>query len=247
MWEIYDQLIEGIPEGLPVTSCVSGSNWTMIRSGDRCGTAMTVLGHNAIDRLPVDLDQATLKEVAGLAKSWNFRLAAIGMAAINAWYNTMENAVALGHVEEKDEHGKNAFDYMVESLEGKKVVMIGHFPNIERLTEGKAELKILERSPSGDDYPDSACEYLLPESDAVIITGSAFTNKTMPRLLELSKNAMTCIVGPTTPVSSILFDYGVNLISGFCSSNPAATEKAVCQGIRRGLFRTGAMVNCERK
>lgn len=246
MWEIYDKLIEGIPEDLPVTSYVSGSNWTAIRSGDRCGTAMTVPGHNAIDKLPVDLNHATLKETATLAKSWNFRVATIGMAAINAWYNTMENARALGHVDEKDEHGKNAFDYMVESLAGKKVAMIGHFPNIERLTEGKAELSILERAPSGGDYPDSACEYILPESDAVIITGSAFTNKTMPRLLELSKNAMTCVVGPTTPVSSILFDYGVDLISGFCSSDAEATEKVVCQGIRRGLFRTGTMVNCER-
>ena len=247
MWEIYDRLIEGIPENLPLTACVSGSNWTMVRSGERCGTAMTVLGHNAVDRLPIDVKNATLKEAAALAKSWNFRLATIGMAAINAWYNTLDNARALGHTDEKDEHGRNAFDYMVEGLAGKKVTMIGHFPNIEKLAEGKADIKILERDPSGADYPDSACEYLLPESDAVIITGSAFTNKTMPRLLELSKNAMTCVVGPSTPVSPVLFDYGVNLISGFCSLDADETESVICQGIRRGLFRTGTMVNCERK
>ena len=247
MWDIYDELIEGIPEGLKVTSYVSGSNWTLIRAGGLCGTAMTVLGHNAVDRLPVDLDNATLKETAALAKSWNFRVATIGMAAINAYYNTMDNARALGHQDDKDEQGKNAFDYMVDSLAGKKVAMIGHFPNIERLTEGKADLKILERVPSGGDYPDSACEYILPESDAVIITGSAFTNKTMPRLLELSKNAMTCVVGPTTPVSSILFKYGVDLISGFCSLDPDASERTVRQGVRRGIFKTGTMVNCDRK
>ena len=247
MWEIYDRLIEGIPEDLRVTACVSGSNWTMVRSGERCGTAMTVRGHNAVDRLPIDVNNATLKETAALAKSWNFRLATIGMAAINAWYNTMEHARALGHKDEKDENGMNAFDYMVEGLAGKKVTMIGHFPNIEKLTEGKAGIRILEREPSGADFPDSACEYLLPESDAVIITGSAFTNKTMPRLLELSRNAMTCVVGPSTPVSSILFDYGVDLISGFCSKDPDLTENVVCQGVRRGLFRTGTMVNCERK
>ena len=82
MWDIYDELIEGIPEGLKVTSYVSGSNWTLIRAGGLCGTAMTVLGHNAVDRLPVDLDNATLKETAALAKSWNFRVATIGMAAM---------------------------------------------------------------------------------------------------------------------------------------------------------------------
>lgn len=247
MWDIYDKLIDGIDDSLPVTSYVSGSNWSMVRSGDRCGVAMTVQGHRAVDKLPVDPRHATLKELASLAKSWDFRPATLGMAAINAYYNTMDNAIALGHTDEKDEHGMNAFDYMVKSLEGKKVTMIGHFPNIERLTEGKAEVRILERDPRGDDLPDSACEYVLPESDAVIITGSAFTNKTMPRLLELSKNAMTCVVGPSTPISPILFDYGVDLISGFVSTDPEQTEKIICAGTRRQLFRSGTMVNCDKK
>lgn len=247
MWSIYDELIQGIPEDLKVTSFVSGSNWTMIRSGNLCGTALTVSGHDGIDYLPVDLETASLRETAELAKSWNFRVASIGMAAINAYYNTMENAFALGHTEEGDEFGKNAFDYMISSLEGRKVAMIGHFPNIERQAGENADIRVLEREPFGSDYPDPACEYILPESDVVIITGSAFTNKTMPRLLQLSENAMTCVVGPSTPVSSILFKYGVDLISGFCSADGELTEKAVRQGIRRGIFKSGTMVNCDKK
>ncbi|MGI6205110.1 MAG: Rossmann-like domain-containing protein [Anaerovoracaceae bacterium] len=246
MWKIYDELIENIPEDLKVTSYVSGSNWSMVRSGDLCGTAMTVPGHKAIDNYPVDLENAKLKEVAAFAKSWNFKEASLGMAAINAYYNTMDNAHRLGHRDEKDEHGKNAFDYMIDSLSGKRVAMIGHFPNIERLAKN-AEIKVLERDPGGDDYPDPACEYILPESDVVIITGSAFTNKTMPRLLQLSRNAMTCVVGPTTPISEILFDYGVDLVSGFCSLDADKTERVICAGTRRQLFRTGTMVNCERQ
>ncbi len=246
MWKIYDELIEGIPEDLAVTSFVSGSNWSCVRSGELCGTAMTVPGHNAVDRYSADMEHATLREAASLARSWNFKEATLGMAAINAYYNTIENARRLGHSDEKDEHGKNAFDYMIDSLSGKKVAMIGHFPNIERLAEN-AEIKVLERTPEGNDYPDPACEYILPESDVVIITGSAFTNKTMPRLLELSRNAMTCVVGPSTPVSEILFRYGVDLISGFCPLDADKTEKAVCAGTRRQLFRTGVMVNCARQ
>ena len=246
MWKIYDELIEGIPEDLKVTSYVSGSNWSAVRSGNLCGTAMTVLGHNAVDRYPVDQDNAALREVASLARSWNFKEATLGMAAINAYYNTIDNAHRLGHKDENDEHGKNAFDYMIEGLSGKKVAMIGHFPNIERLAEN-ADIKVLERVPEGSDYPDSACEYILPESDVVIITGSAFTNKTMPRLLELSRNAKTCVVGPSTPVSDVLFRYGVDLISGFCTLDANKTERAVCAGTRRQLFKTGTMVNCEKQ
>ena len=67
------------------------------------------------------------------------------------------------------------------------------------------------RSPG--DYPDSACEYLLPEMDFTIITGSAFINKTLPRLLQLSRHAV--ILWPSTPMSRSILDYGAKELSGY--------------------------------
>ena len=55
--------------------------------------------------------------------------------------------------------------------------------------DGASEVYIIERRPKPGDYPDSACEYLLPDCDIVIMTASAAINKTLPRLLELSKNS----------------------------------------------------------
>ena len=40
-----------------------------------------------------------------------------------------------------------------------------------------AELNILERNLFEGDYPDSACEYLLPDMDYVFISGSASSTK----------------------------------------------------------------------
>ena len=37
--------------------------------------------------------------------------------------------------------------------------------------------------------PDPACEYILSEQDVVIMTATTLINKTMPRLLALSRNA----------------------------------------------------------
>ena len=50
----------------------------------------------------------------------------------------------------------------------------------------KADVYFIEKRPK-------ASEYLLPEMDFGFITGSAFVNKTMPRLLELIKNAHTAV------------------------------------------------------
>ena len=92
------------------------------------------------------------------------------------------------------------------------------FPYIEKQLGGKCELSILEREPEGDDYLDSACEYLLPEQDFVFITGMTLTNKTLPRLLTLTEHAKTILVGPTSPITPLLFGYGVDSIAGFFTS-----------------------------
>ena len=55
--------------------------------------------------------------------------------------------------------------------------------SIEELIAPLCRLSILERDPVLGDYPDSACEYILPEQDYVFITGMTLVNKTLPHLL----------------------------------------------------------------
>ena len=77
-----------------------------------------------------------------------------------------------------------------------RIATIGHFGDIEKYAEGR-DLIVLERSPSGNDLPDPAAEYLLADRELVFITGSALTNKTLPRLLELCSGARVILVGPS--------------------------------------------------
>ena len=100
------------------------------------------------------------------------------------------------------------------SVRQKKAAIIGHFYNLEKFLTGAASISVLERKPWPGDYPDSACEYLLPQQDFVFITGSAFVNKTLPRLLQLSSAARAIVLGPSTPMSPTLFDYGADELSG---------------------------------
>jgi uncharacterized protein (DUF4213/DUF364 family) len=64
----------------------------------------------------------------------------------------------------------------------------------------------------------------------VAITGSALTNKTLPRLLELACNAWVMLIGPSTPLSVLMFDYGVDALSGCVARDPEELAEVVREG-----------------
>ena len=246
MWSIYDRLIDAMPEGLVVDDYISGSNWTMVTSGDGCGIALTVKSQARRDTGIEVIRGESLRRVAMLSKSWDFTKASFGMAAINAYYNTRQNAEAMGcdvSALMADREKKNAFTAFADECAGKNVTVIGHFPNIEKQLAPICKLSILERNPTHDDYPDSACEYILPHQDFVFITGMTFTNKTLPRLLQLCKNAKVALVGPSVPLSAALFEYGVDYLCGYCVTDSLRASDCVKMGTRAELFSAGVMID----
>jgi len=54
----------------------------------------------------------------------------------------------------------------------------------------------------------------LPECDVVGITGTSFINHTIEGLLNLCKKAYIIMIGPTTPLSPVLFDHEIDVICG---------------------------------
>jgi uncharacterized protein (DUF4213/DUF364 family) len=244
MWELYDRLIDGIPGDITVQECAVGSHWIAVRSSEGgLGLAMRI----DIETLPPlpggDYEGRPLKKLAACAKSWNFIEAGYGVAALNAYYNFEKRALSRG-IELPDESRKNeAFEKYRAEVTGKKVAVVGHFPYLERLLSPVCELIILERRPQEGDYPDPACEFLLPQQDYAFITGSTMINKTLPRLLSLSKSAKTVLVGPSVTLSPLLFDFGVEDLSGFVVKKPENCLQAVREGDRGAQFEAGTMVN----
>ena len=53
----------------------------------------------------------------------------------------------------------------------------------------------------------------------VITTASTLVNKTLPHLLELSKDAYTILAGPSCPMCSELLDFGIDRIAGLVITN----------------------------
>lgn len=226
-WQIYDELIEGISDIPTVEYYQGGYNWSRVMSSEgNMGMAMTFpVVSRATESTDVILIGKPLKEIAMLSKSWNFVEAAIGVAAINCWYNHHARIKKCGETHpEFSANARDAFDVYAKEIEGKKVAIVGHFPFIENRFKGHCEISILERNPSLGDFPDSACEYILQEQDYVFVTASTLVNKTFPRLLALSENAKFIMVGPSTPLTPILFEHGVYGLSGLIINDKDTLE-----------------------
>lgn len=243
-WEIYDELIEAIPGDVTVTAGAVGLRWCQITSSeDGLGIAYTlpVRSRPPLRQSPTFVG-APLCEIAALAKSWNLAEAGVGMAAINAWYAQPARARSSGFTPCAANTWEQVFHPYSEVVAGKVVSVIGHFPFAPGPLQKAAELRVLERDPQPGDYPDPACEYLLPTSDYVFISSSAFVNKTMPRLLQLSRNAQTIVLGPSTPLSPRLFDHGVEVITGFVASLPDELSVSLGGLTHAGMYDYGYRV-----
>lgn len=247
MWEIYDRLIEGIPDDISVLDVCSGETWSYVQSEVGLGVAMTIDSEVRPSIQKKRWIDCTLKECATYVKSWNFKEASLGLSAINAWYNTekMLNKTKVIHGETN--MTRDAFLTYQDEVKGKAVAVIGHFPFLEKRFAPICNLSILERLPQKGDYPDTACEYLLQEQDYVFITGVTFINKTIERLLQLAKRSNVVLVGPSVPMADILFDFGIVALEGFQVEKEDMGKKIIKQSINQGIFPCGRMVSVKKK
>lgn len=150
------------------------------------------------------LTEKTALELAKYAKSNSLLEASIGMATINS----------LIDIEESKCIEKNAYEVILEKGQGKNVAVVGHFPWIPKLRESIQNLWVLEQRIREGDLPAREAERVLPKCNVVGITGTAFINHTIESLLSLCKNAYVILIGPTSPLSPILFEHGIDAICG---------------------------------
>lgn len=257
MWEIYDALIDGIPEDFTVDELICGNSYSYVRSGAGAGIATTGLTNSNYNnaRAPIfskNLIGASLKEAAACIKSWNLDEASSGLAAINAYYNSPDtarnNGVFFSDAIRVEDRIFDPFIMSQREVKGKNVATVGHFPHLESLLEPICNLSIIEWEPEEGDYPISASEYILPECDYVYISSSCFVNKTLPRLIELSQNAKgITIVGPGTPLAPVLFNYGVCDLSGFIIKDNLKAFRIAAGAERVKIYTAGQKVSFKKQ
>jgi uncharacterized protein (DUF4213/DUF364 family) len=239
--KLIDDLLDSLPDG-PVRDIRIGAFWTAVvvkvAGQRRCGLASTMQagdhhhhgGGPAVREAGSLLPRGALA-LAALARSYQPMEAAIGMATINA----------LLPRQEKQWLDLNAAEVMARHGAGRRVALVGHFPFVPQLRDQVGLLSVLEQDPAGDDLPAGAAARIIPRADLVAITGTALLNHTFEGLLALCRPEATVLVlGPSTPLSPLLFDYGVDLLSGAVVEDVESVLRGVSQGANfRQLHRHG--------
>jgi len=221
---ILDELLAKMESDAAVRSILVGAHWTAVCSR-RCGLASTMLGEKPHGQEVVrdvgGLHLKSARELAEYARSEIPLEASIGLAAINSLIEVdPANAVEL-----------NAEEVLAKSVRGKNMAMVGHFPFIRKLQQTAKNLWVIEQHPSEGEYPASAAADLIPQADVVALTGSALINHTLDGLLALCPpEALVLVLGPTTPLSKVLFDHGATIISGSQVVDEAAALRTIGQG-----------------
>ena len=161
------------------------------------------------------------RELAQLAFSQCILEAAIGMATINS----------LLEMDETSCIELNASELIMEKGEGKRIAIVGHFPFVLRVREYSKEVWVIEKNPKEGDFGEAEADNLIPQADVVAITGTTLTNHTLDHLLELcNSRAYVIVLGDSAPLSPILFDYGVDAVSGTKVVDPILVLRCVSEG-----------------
>lgn len=229
--QILKDLIQSLPDR-KVLDVRIGLHWTAVVVDDngkqKCGLSSTLAGagHDHVKSGP-DVPQAGhLKEysahqLAEFALGEKPTLRSVGMAATNA---------LLPHLPDQWVEA-NAEEMIAKHGEGKQVALVGHFPFIPSLRERVGKLTILELVPRpGDLHADQASE-VIPQSQVLAVTSMTFPNHTLESLLALcNPETFVIMLGPTTPLTPKLFDYGIDIISGSVVEDVDTILQMISQG-----------------
>lgn len=234
---IIDPLLDTLEADAPVRQVLMGVFWTAVvldTDLPRCGLASTLRGevHHAGPPVPQAgrLLEYSGRELAQWLRSSSTLEASIGMAALNALTDVDEPACTV----------VNASEVILERGGGRRVAIVGHFPFVQRVRQAAETCWVLELHLRPGDLPAERADEVLPQADVVAITSTSLINHTFDGLIELCRpDSFVLMLGPSTPLSPVLFAAGVDALSGTVVVDSERVVRTIAHGatfrqIKRG-------------
>ena len=106
-------------------------------------------------------------------------------------------------------------------------MVVGAFPGVDSILRDCA---IIETDPRPGEYPVAAMESLLPGCGGAIVNSSALINRSLCRILRLARHRPVALIGPSTPLTARLHDYGLAVLGGFVAQDIDGLAQAVRAG-----------------
>ena len=232
MSNLRASILRTLPGGWQSHRLYIGQHWTLsavqnAAGEQRAGVAATPSAEAVAAQFkfrygPNRVRVADALELAAYLKGPDPVATAIGLATVNA---LLQPDPAL--LQDLD-----AADWLVENGRGRKVALVGGFPFKEELKPVVGQLWVLELHPEEGEYLSEEAPNIIPQADILAITGSTLVNHTLEGLLALARPETTVmLLGPTTPLTPVMFDFGVDLLSGVQVLDIAATLDTIIKGL----------------
>ena len=219
--ELLQKLISDVPD-IPVQEVIVGVFSTLVKTTNGCGIASTLRYERPHRRITNsgELERFNLRELAEYALSDNLLEASVGMAAINSIFPT----------DDLRYRNVNGTDLLLENGAGKTLGIIGHFPFLERVSDQFKKVYIFEKFPKPGDLLEEDIPTYLPRADVVAITATSVTNHTFDDIMRwTSPNSYKLLLGPSTTLSPLFFERGIDALAGSVVMNYEKLRMQVLQ------------------
>jgi uncharacterized protein (DUF4213/DUF364 family) len=207
--QILEELIHSLKRDFPVKAAVVGSHLIAVASR-RLGLAARLPGKEGGEQDSCEEDMFALsgrsaRDLARWLLENEWLRAGIGMASLNS----------LLDIEHDKLQETNAKHIIADRSAGKNLMVVGRFPFVKMIQPNVRNLWVMEKQASAGCISEEEGYQLLPEADVVAITGSSLINHTFERIISHCRvDSFKIMLGPSTPLSPVLFDYGVHVIGG---------------------------------
>ena len=223
--KILNSILASIKEDAPVEDVRRGLSWTAVVSR-RTGLASTMphgfgCRHEKFEGREGSFTEMTALELARYCLDDGMADASLGLAAINSLLDIDPQRYAdIDGLQIAKDMGK-----------GKNISIIGHFPNMDALAKDAGNLWIIEKRPRPGDLTEEEGAVFIPQSDIVVISSTTLLNDTLPGILKLCpKESVKMLLGPTTPLSEALFEYGIDVLAGSVVTQKDTVLRSVSEG-----------------
>jgi uncharacterized protein (DUF4213/DUF364 family) len=209
-----------------VEQVVVGSKFLAVTAGNRMGLS-SLLG-----AVPKQEEMALIKTLVGkpvksavtLLQEPSPFLICLGAAALNA---------ASAPDPDRVEASNFPAEHLIAELGKEKITgLVGEFPFAKQLAQKVGTLHLFELKPVPNGLPRNQWEKTLPRLDVLAITATTLLTRQMAWYLSRAPQAKIVILGPTTPNSTVLFEYGANYLCGSVVTDmervAASVESGLC-------------------
>ena len=249
-WWLYERLLaQAQAYELPrfaLDNLLLGINWS-VATLSGCSQPGLCFSPTQVGRtLPWagSLQDYDVEQLLSWLSHWEPAEAVIGGCVLNSVINSHSDLVTEAEpLSYQAPPHLQVFHHFRSQLREQNVVVIGRYPGLEAFPE-VASWQCIERQPGAGDMPDTAAHYLLPEADWVFITASSLSNKTLPQLLQWSRQAKVVLMGPSLPWSEVWKDFGVDYLAGVWVEDAAAALTVAAQAGGTQMFAKACHYRC---